>query len=76
MTKCIFKFFFFGHTDCIQFRMAVMLVQTKKKKEINREQLSGKYPSDYFRKKKKVAVLTDTFNAVDVPQYMISNVYT
>lgn len=56
--------------------MAVMLVQTKKKKEINREQLSGKYPSDYFRKKKKVAVLTDTFNAVDVPQYMISNVYT
>lgn len=67
-TKCIFKSFgvffvlvfftilsvccFLRHTDLIQFRTVTMLMQTNKKKEINTEQLSGKYPSDCVLERK------------------------
>lgn len=43
---------FLRHTDLIHFRTVTMLMQTNKKKEINREQLSGKYPSDCVLERK------------------------
>lgn len=55
----------------MHFMMVILLVQTKKKKSINYQMI---YLWLHFRREKKVAFLT-VLNALDVPQYMISNIY-
>lgn len=37
--------------------------------------MSWRYPSDCILGEKKVTFLTDILNALDVPQYIISNIY-